>query len=59
MKKLTFIAFVTATLIAAPCYAQNIGNYLILNDIGTFRISKPQAVFKKRPPIGGPQYNSK
>jgi hypothetical protein len=29
-------------------------DYLILNDIGTFRISRPQAAFKNRPPVGGP-----
>lgn len=37
--------------------AQTTADYLILNDIGTYRISRPQAFFEGRPPIGGPRVN--
>jgi hypothetical protein len=37
--------------------AQSVSDHLILNDIETFRISRPQAFFEGRPPIGGPRVN--
>jgi len=51
------ILFIGLFLLPITVVAQNISDYLILNDIGTYRISKPESVFKNRPPIGGPRVN--
>ncbi len=48
--------FITLILLFLPfpCFSQTISDYLILQDIGLYKLDKPEAVFPKEPPIGGP-----
>jgi len=36
-------------------FAQNISDYLVLQDIGLYKLDKPEKVFQGEPPIGGPR----
>ena len=51
-----FLAFFFIPTIGFP---QNISDYLILQDIGQYKLDRPEKVFAGEPPIGGPrQYDS-
>jgi len=46
--------FIVLFFIPLFAEAQSISDYLIFNDIGTFKMAQPEKSFITRPPIGGP-----
>ncbi|MGA2553341.1 MAG: hypothetical protein ABSF20_00980 [Smithella sp.] len=55
MKKIKLIVLLIGLFfVPLVAKAQSISDYLIVNDIGTFKMAQPEKSFITRPPIGGP-----
>jgi hypothetical protein len=53
--KLIRLIFLGLLLIPASGYGQAISDYLILQDIGSYKLGMPEKMFAGEPPSGGPQ----
>ena len=57
-KMLIMLLIIVLFFIPTISFSQNISDYLILQDIGSYKLDKPEAVFPGEPPMGGPRaYN--
>jgi len=57
--KLLITIYIIILFIPTISFSQNSSNYLILQDIGPYKLDRPEIVFAGEPPIGGPrEYNS-
>ena len=54
-KSLIILMLLIVFLPPFPCFSQGISDYLILKDIASYKLDKPEAVFPGEPPIGGPR----
>ncbi len=53
------IMLLTIFLIHSTGFTQTISEYLILQDIGSYKLDRPEKIFAGEPPIGGPrEYDS-
>ena len=50
-----FLITLVSLFLPLISFAQNISDYLILQDIALFKLDKPERVFPGEPPIGGPR----
>ncbi len=56
MRNRLLLALIIAVFfIPTISFSQDISDYLILQDIGPYKISKPEKLFPGEPPIGGPR----
>ncbi len=53
--KLLLTLIIAVFFIPTISFSQDISDYLILQDIGPYKISKPEKLFPGEPPIGGPR----
>ena len=60
MKKINlYILFITLFFITTTVFAKDISDYLILNDIGLYKLDKPEKSLPGEPPMGGPRLHKK
>jgi len=54
-RKLLITFLLTISFIPTISFSQNIYDYLILQDIGRYKLDRPEKILPGRPPIGGPE----
>jgi hypothetical protein len=55
MKRLLIFVFSAILCIPTASLSQNVSDYLVLQDIGAYKLDRPEKVFAGEPPIGGPR----
>lgn len=53
--KLVLLNLISILIIPVSGYSQTVSDYLILQDVGSYKLDKPEKMFPGEPPSGGPR----